>query len=124
MTSRRGIRDGHASFADSDARWPASDERSAVVAEVTSAAGLLGSEREREKDDAVFVPEFSRPRARGKRSKGEIETEGGRRKEKERSSRVPRIHEASQCEYRASVNGDILAASETEGRKRETLEVR
>lgn len=39
VTSRRGIRDGHASFSDSDARWPASDERTEVVAEFNVGCG-------------------------------------------------------------------------------------
>lgn len=118
MTSRSGIRDGRVSFPDSDARWfAASDERTEVVARSYVGCGLSAV-----RDDAVraFLRTRVSVRVIGETKRGrEIE-----KREVHPNDRVPRIHEASQCEYRTSVNGDILACELSGGPTKRALEVR
>lgn len=70
------------------------------------------------KNDAVRRPfDCSRVHVR---AIGEIE----RKSNSSGRSRVPKVPEASQCEYRMSVNSDILAFGRgAEGRKKRALEV-
>jgi len=96
VTSRSGIRGSRASFSDSDARWFASDERTEVAAELRRLRPLSSE------TTPCAVPSNSRVIGQIKRDRGIGKKKGPP------NDRVPRIHETSQCEYRASVNRDIL----------------